>query len=123
MTTTIVEKLRKQIESFETTVETEGVGTVVSVGDGVAEIDGLPTALMAEMVEFDTTTGVELADAIEFAQKLLHPDVAVVCTPGPWIAEECADGTRPGEGYVRFSLVPSVEDTRRACDAIVKHLT
>jgi F0F1-type ATP synthase alpha subunit len=41
MTTTIVEKLRKQIESFEATVTPEGVGTVVAVGDGVAEIDGL----------------------------------------------------------------------------------
>ncbi len=62
-------------------------------------------------------------DSAAFAESLLHPDVAVVCTPGPWIAEECEGGVHPGEGYVRFSLVPSVEDTRRACDAIVKHLT
>lgn len=64
MTTTIVEKLRKQLESFETTVTVEGVGTVVAVGDGVAEIDGLPSALMAEMVEFDTTSDATLTKAI-----------------------------------------------------------
>ena len=62
-------------------------------------------------------------DAIAFAESLLHEDVAIVCTPGPWIADVCADGTNPGEGHVRFSLVPSVEDTKRACDALVKHLT
>ncbi len=64
MTTTIVEKLRKQLESFETVVQPEGVGTVVAVGDGVAEIDGLPRALMAEMVEFDTADGVPLSHAL-----------------------------------------------------------
>lgn len=57
-------------------------------------------------------------DAAGFARRLLDPAVAVVCTPGPWIAEECFDGTQPGEGHVRFSLVPSLEDTRRACDAM-----
>ncbi len=64
MTTTIVEKLRKQIESFETTTTPEGVGTVVSVGDGVAEIDGLPHALMAEMLEFDTSSDISLSETI-----------------------------------------------------------
>ena len=57
-------------------------------------------------------------DAIDFAQRLLAPEIAVVCTPGPWIAEECAGGVNPGAGHVRFSMVPSIEDTRRACDAI-----
>lgn len=65
MTTTIVEKLRKHIESFETTVTPEGIGTVVAVGDGVAEIDGLPHALMAEMLEFDVASGTSLEDAIQ----------------------------------------------------------
>jgi F-type H+/Na+-transporting ATPase subunit alpha len=70
MTTTIVDKLRKQIESFEPTVETEGVGTVVTVGDGVAEIEGLPDALMAEMIEFDTASDASLKDAIREEGKL-----------------------------------------------------
>ena len=60
-------------------------------------------------------------DALAFAQKLLHPDIAVVCTPGPWVSDVCADGSNPGEGYVRFSMVPSQEDTKRACEAIIKN--
>jgi LL-diaminopimelate aminotransferase len=57
-------------------------------------------------------------DALAFARRLLDPAVAVVCTPGPWIAEECFDGTQPGMGHVRFSMVPSLDDTRRACAAM-----
>ncbi|MHC4548168.1 MAG: aminotransferase class I/II-fold pyridoxal phosphate-dependent enzyme [Planctomycetota bacterium] len=60
-------------------------------------------------------------DPLAFAQRLLDPEIAVVCTPGPWIAEECAGGVNPGARYVRFSLVPSQEETRRACDAIRAH--
>jgi len=56
-------------------------------------------------------------DAVEFAQRLLDESIAVVCTPGPWLAEDCR-GFDPGQGHVRFSLVPSFDDTRRACDAM-----
>jgi len=57
-------------------------------------------------------------DAVEFAEKLLDPAIAIVCTPGPWVSDTCADGTVPGEGYVRFSMVPSLEDTRKACERL-----
>jgi LL-diaminopimelate aminotransferase len=57
--------------------------------------------------------------AVTFAERLLDPAIAVVCTPGPWVSDVCADGTRPGDGYVRFSLVPHLKDTRRACEAIL----
>ncbi len=62
-------------------------------------------------------------DAVEFATKLLDPSIAVVCTPGPWLADKAADGTHAGKGYVRFSMVPSQDDTRRACDAILANKT
>jgi LL-diaminopimelate aminotransferase len=52
--------------------------------------------------------------SLEFAALLLDEKLAVVTTPGSWIAERTASGENPGEGYVRFALVPSVEDTRRA---------
>lgn len=58
--------------------------------------------------------------SIEFAGRLMAPDVAVVATPGSTIAEEVADGSNPGEGYVRFALVPTVEDVKRAADRIAK---
>ncbi|MHC4134181.1 MAG: aminotransferase class I/II-fold pyridoxal phosphate-dependent enzyme [Planctomycetota bacterium] len=60
-------------------------------------------------------------DPVTFAQRLLDPEIAVVCTPGPWIADECAGGVDPGAHYVRFSMVPSQADTRRACDALRAH--
>jgi LL-diaminopimelate aminotransferase len=63
----------------------------------------------------------EELDPVAFAERLLDPKIAVVCTPGPWIAEECAGGVRPGARYVRFSMVPSLDDTRRACDAMRAH--
>lgn len=64
MTTTIVEQLRKQLETFDTGVMPEDVGTVIAVGDGVAEIEGLPRTLMAEMLEFDVSSGAPLKEAI-----------------------------------------------------------
>lgn len=56
--------------------------------------------------------------ALDFAKRLLEPPLAVVVTPGPWLAEPLDDGTNPGEGYVRFALVPPSEQVRRAADLI-----
>jgi LL-diaminopimelate aminotransferase len=55
---------------------------------------------------------------VEFAQRLLDPAIAVVCTPGEWLSDPVADGTNPGAGHVRFALVPSLEDTKRAAERI-----
>lgn len=52
--------------------------------------------------------------SVELAKRLLEPEIAIVCTPGAWISQRGADGTNPGEGYVRFALVPSLEATRAA---------
>ena len=54
--------------------------------------------------------------AVEFATALLQPEIGIVTTPGPWIADPTADGANPGEGYVRFALVPSIEATKRAAE-------
>jgi F-type H+-transporting ATPase subunit alpha len=48
----IIEQLKKQIENFQTTTQTEKIGTVVEVGDGVAKISGLSDAMASEMLEF-----------------------------------------------------------------------
>ena len=48
----IVDQLKKQIENFEAATQTEKVGTVVEVGDGVAKISGLSDAMASEMLEF-----------------------------------------------------------------------
>ncbi len=56
--------------------------------------------------------------SVQFATFLLDEKLAIVTTPGSWIAEPTASGQNPGEGYVRFALVPSIEDTRRAAERL-----
>jgi LL-diaminopimelate aminotransferase len=56
--------------------------------------------------------------SVAFAKRLLDPEVALVTTPGAWISDPLADGSNPGEGYVRFALVPSLEDTKRAAERL-----
>ena len=44
--------LKSAIDSFDAGVETRSVGTVVEVGDGIAQIYGLDAALASELLEF-----------------------------------------------------------------------
>jgi F-type H+-transporting ATPase subunit alpha len=48
----IVTIIKSQIEQFDEAVETRSVGTVVEVGDGIAQIYGLDAALSSELLEF-----------------------------------------------------------------------
>jgi F-type H+-transporting ATPase subunit alpha len=60
-----IEQFKKEIEGFTPAPVREGAGVVVRVGDGVAEVEGLPTAVMSEMVRFDVAHGKALAQAVE----------------------------------------------------------
>jgi F-type H+-transporting ATPase subunit alpha len=44
--------LREQIENYEQTVSVDEVGSVISVGDGIARIHGLEKAMAGEMLSF-----------------------------------------------------------------------
>jgi len=48
----ITDILTKELEKFERTVDTEHVGTVLQVGDGIARVYGLPDCQMGELLEF-----------------------------------------------------------------------
>src|SRR5437870_5333252 len=48
----IISIIKSAIEGFDETTETRSVGTVVEVGDGIAQIYGLGGALASEMHEF-----------------------------------------------------------------------
>jgi F-type H+-transporting ATPase subunit alpha len=48
----ISEIIRQQIENFETGVTVMEVGTVIKVGDGIAEIHGLEKVMAGELLEF-----------------------------------------------------------------------
>ncbi|MBI5754446.1 aminotransferase class I/II-fold pyridoxal phosphate-dependent enzyme, partial [Candidatus Peregrinibacteria bacterium] len=65
---------------------------------------------------------------VEFAKKLLEPEIGIVVTPGSLISDECdvvgADGrikkVNPGAGYVRFALMPSVKEIKEAVKKLKK---
>ncbi len=48
----IISIIKNQIESFDSATEARSVGTVVEVGDGIAQVYGLDAALMSELLEF-----------------------------------------------------------------------
>src|SRR6202453_3031737 len=48
----ITKILREQIENYQQTLAVEEVGTVISVGDGIARIPGLDKCMAGEMIEF-----------------------------------------------------------------------
>jgi len=59
-------------------------------------------------------------NARDLASRLLEEDLALVVTPGPALASTLPDGTNPGEGFVRFALVPTVEETKEAAERLVR---
>ena len=65
MNTILIEKIRKEIEALEPKTSVERVGTVVKAGDGIAEIDGLQNAMMAEMVVFEPSGKKALKDTLD----------------------------------------------------------
>jgi F-type H+-transporting ATPase subunit alpha len=48
----ITELLRQQIENYEQKVQVDEVGTVISLGDGIARIHGLDKVMAGELIEF-----------------------------------------------------------------------
>ena len=53
--------IQKQLEAFDAQVEIKEVGTVLSVGDGIARVYGLDKAMAGELVDFpDGTRGMVL---------------------------------------------------------------
>jgi F-type H+-transporting ATPase subunit alpha len=48
----INEIIRKQIENFDTGVTVTEVGTVIKIGDGIAELHGLEKVMAGELLEF-----------------------------------------------------------------------
>ena len=44
--------LREQIENYEQTVAVDEVGSIISVGDGIARIHGLEKVMAGEMLAF-----------------------------------------------------------------------
>ncbi|MAF80222.1 F0F1 ATP synthase subunit alpha [bacterium] len=60
----ILEKIKKQIEEFSGEVQSEEIGKVVEVGDGVAKIVGLKDIMMSEMIGFINEKNEEVAEGV-----------------------------------------------------------
>src|SRR6478735_2865379 len=50
----ITEALRTYVESFEPSVTREEIGRVTQVGEGVATVEGLPSTMANELLEFES---------------------------------------------------------------------
>ena len=48
----ITQLLRQQIENYEQRMRVDEVGTVISLGDGIARLHGLDKVMAGEMLEF-----------------------------------------------------------------------
>jgi F-type H+-transporting ATPase subunit alpha len=46
--------IKQRIQSFETKLQVDEIGTVLTIGDGVARVFGLKNVMAGELVEFDT---------------------------------------------------------------------
>ncbi len=58
--------------------------------------------------------------SLDFVKKLLDEKIAIVSTPGAWISEE-VNGINPGQNYVRFALVPTIEETKQAAERLIQN--
>ena len=48
----ITKLIREQIENYETKIAVDEVGTVMSLGDGIARVHGLEKVMAGELLEF-----------------------------------------------------------------------
>jgi F-type H+-transporting ATPase subunit alpha len=67
---TIIDRLKKEIQSYSGKGEPTDVGVVRSVGDGIVEIEGLNQAGLAEMVLFDEASQTDVKGAMKHDDQL-----------------------------------------------------
>ncbi len=60
----ITSVIKQEIEQFSSELEISEVGRVVEVGDGIARIYGLSNAMAGELLEFETSEGVVMGQAM-----------------------------------------------------------
>ena len=82
----IADSLLKRVEGFEKKVEARSVGTVISVGDGIALADGLADVRASEIVEF--------ANGVAGVALNLEPDSVGIVVMGDFTGIEAGDEVR-----------------------------
>ena len=72
----IAKKLQEQLTSLSATVDTHEVSTVDEVGDGIARVSGLKSAMAGELLEFKSSDTGETVFGL--AQNLDRDEVGAV---------------------------------------------
>ncbi|PIR85557.1 F0F1 ATP synthase subunit alpha [Candidatus Kaiserbacteria bacterium CG10_big_fil_rev_8_21_14_0_10_45_20] len=67
---TVIERLKQEIQNLSVQKDTQEVGVVRTVGDGIVEIEGLSGAAMAEMLYFDESSISSVEETISREGKL-----------------------------------------------------
>ena len=70
MSTPIIERIKQEIAQLDISAVSKESGTVMSVGDGIVEIDGLNQAQLMEMVVFATSDGATLEESLQTEKPL-----------------------------------------------------
>ena len=60
--------LRQQLSGFKSESELEEVGTILQVGDGIARIYGLSGCMAGELLEFETSKGTVMGQAMNLEE-------------------------------------------------------
>ena len=48
----IIDQIKKQLEDFKPSAESQKIGNVLEVADGIVRLDGLSDCMMQEMIDF-----------------------------------------------------------------------
>ncbi len=94
----IAEQLKKELEGFALPREAESIGRVTKIADGVAEIEGLPKAMMSEMLVFDVTDGKSIDELMK--DKTAPVGMVLNLESGAVKAVVLSGGDKIREGYV-----------------------
>ena len=122
MSTTLIETIKREIETMDVAAVPEETGVVTAVGDGIAEIDGLKTAEMMEMVVFDDQSGRPLSEALQADDALyglilnLEEDIVKVVILGE------ASRVKEGMSVVRTKKLLSVPVGKEIIGRVVNPL-
>src|SRR5688572_14134316 len=126
--------IKSAIDQFDAGIETRSVGTVVEVGDGIAQVYGLEAALASELLEFpggvmgmalnleEETAGrvVEVPVGVELVGRVVDPLGRPLDEKGPINATATRPVERIAPGViVRKSVDTPVQTGIKAIDALI----
>ncbi len=129
----VFKKLKTNIDSGTPNIIQEAAIAALKDDDHVEKMRNLYAEKRAILLEALSSIGLavrkapatfyvwqKVDDDIEFAKRLLSPEIGIVVTPGSLISDTCEGGVNPGKGYVRFALMPTLEEIQEAARRLAK---